>query len=36
MKTIIPYLLGLHDVSLSKVYYTKFALLNILIAFENN
>ena len=27
MKTIIPYLLGLNDVSLSKVYYTKFACL---------
>ena len=36
MKTIIPYLLGLHDVSLLKVYFPKFALLNMLIAFENN
>ena len=35
-KTITPYLLGLHDVSLSKEYYLKFALLNILIAFEKH
>ena len=35
-KTITPYLLGLHDVSLSKEYYSKFALLDILIAFEKH
>ena len=35
-KTITLYLLGLHDVSLSKEYYLKFALLNILITFEKH